>query len=65
MGDFNGTEIQIWAGFGLVGNTKKRIVSICSGCFFFMFLWEKFILFFFFKTYSVKFFLKKIMMNFK
>jgi hypothetical protein len=27
---FYGTEIEIWAGFGLVGNTEKRIEPIMS-----------------------------------
>ena len=25
MGDFYGTGIEIWAGFGLVGNTEKKV----------------------------------------
>jgi hypothetical protein len=24
LSNFNGTEIEIWAGFGLVGNTEKK-----------------------------------------
>ena len=24
MGDFNGTRIEIWAGFGPVGSTEKK-----------------------------------------
>ena len=24
MGDLYGTEIEIWAGFGLIGSTEKR-----------------------------------------
>ena len=25
MGDFYGTGIEIWAGFGPIGNTEKRV----------------------------------------
>ena len=25
MGDFYGTGIEIWAGYGLVGNTDKKV----------------------------------------
>jgi hypothetical protein len=25
VSNFHGTEIEIWAGFGLVGNTEKKI----------------------------------------
>ena len=28
--NFDGTEIQIWAGFGPVGNTEKKIPLIMS-----------------------------------
>ena len=30
MGDFYGTGIEIWAGFGPVGNTEKKLGSIMS-----------------------------------
>ena len=37
MGDFYGTGIEIWAGFGPIGSTKKRGLGRLSGCFFHVF----------------------------
>ena len=41
MGDFYGTGIEIWAGFGSIGSTAKKgsgpIMSNFGGWFFFMF----------------------------
>ena len=44
MGDFYGTRIEIWAGFGPVGTTEKKIGSIMSnfsGRFFDVFMGKK------------------------
>ena len=43
MSNFYGTEIEIWAGFGLVGNTEKKLGQLWAtfeGSFF-MFSWAK------------------------
>ena len=34
MGDFHGTGIEIWAGFGPVGNNEKKIETIFEASFF-------------------------------
>ena len=41
MSNFYGTEIEIWAGFGPVGNTEKKIGPIMS-VFFHVFMGKKF-----------------------
>jgi hypothetical protein len=44
ISNFYGTEIEIWAGFGPVGNTEKKFGPILSnfwGCFFHVFMGTK------------------------
>ena len=40
VSNFNGTEIEIWAGFGQVGNTEKKNWVVYEGVFF-TFSWAK------------------------
>ena len=39
VSNVHGTEVMIWAGFGLVDNTEKNGATFKGG--FFMFLWAK------------------------
>ena len=76
MINFYGTEIDIWAGFGLVGSIEKKIRQILSkfwGCFFMFYNFKSFWKYRSFRTkkwYKMKvkkfdFFLKNLIVNFK
>ena len=56
MGDFYGTGIEIWTGFGPIGSTEKKgsgpIMSNFWGCFFHVFSGKK-KMYFFFKKHCI------------